>query len=93
MKAYFQGRLTTRPYTAQDGTQKYATEIQLGNAEQLYGSEAAETNVLRSQLNELKSKLDDLKTGMDKNGICDGHHAQILAMVVSQIWSLRRQMK
>src|SRR2546428_9830697 len=27
MKAYFQGRLTTRLWTAQDGTQKYATEI------------------------------------------------------------------
>jgi single-strand DNA-binding protein len=27
MKAYFQGRLQTRSYTAQDGTQKYTTEI------------------------------------------------------------------
>ena len=47
--------------------QRYATEIQLNNAEQLYGSEAAETNVLRSQLSELRAKLDNLKTGMDKN--------------------------
>ncbi|MDP4219439.1 MAG: Wzz/FepE/Etk N-terminal domain-containing protein [Bacteroidota bacterium] len=47
--------------------QRYSTEIELSNAEQLYGTEAAETNVLRSQLNELKSKLDDLKTGMDRN--------------------------
>ena len=47
--------------------QRYSTEIQLNNAEQLYGSEAAETNVLRSQLNDLKSKLGDLKTGMDRN--------------------------
>ena len=27
MKAYFQGRVQTRSYTAADGTQKYATEI------------------------------------------------------------------
>lgn len=47
--------------------QRFSTEIGLSNAEQLYGTEAAETNVLRSQLNELKSKLDDLKTGMDRN--------------------------
>ncbi len=47
--------------------QRYTTEIQLNNAEQLYGSEAAETNVLRAQLLELKSKLDNLKTGMDRN--------------------------
>lgn len=47
--------------------QRYTTEIQLNNAEQLYGSEAAETNVLRSQLRDLQSKLGDLKTGMDKN--------------------------
>src|SRR5262249_39865013 len=47
--------------------ERYATEIQLSNAEALYGSEAAETNVLRTQLNELRSKLDDLKRGMDKD--------------------------
>ncbi len=27
MKAYFQGRIATRSYTAKDGTEKYATEI------------------------------------------------------------------
>jgi capsule polysaccharide export protein KpsE/RkpR len=47
--------------------QEYATELQLSNAEQLYGSEAAETNVLRSSLQEMRAKLNDLKTGMDKN--------------------------
>ncbi|MFI5263838.1 MAG: GumC family protein [Candidatus Kapaibacterium sp.] len=47
--------------------QEYATQLQLSNAEQLYGSEAAETNVLRSNLEELRAKLSDLKTGMDKN--------------------------
>ena len=47
--------------------QRYTTEIQLSSAEQLYGSEAAETNVLHTQLTELKSKLEDLKTGMDRN--------------------------
>jgi single-strand DNA-binding protein len=26
-RAYFQGRISTRPWTAQDGTQKYSTEI------------------------------------------------------------------
>jgi capsule polysaccharide export protein KpsE/RkpR len=47
--------------------QKYMTEMQLQSAEQLYGENAAETNILRSQLNELSSKLSDLKTGMDKD--------------------------
>jgi uncharacterized protein involved in exopolysaccharide biosynthesis len=46
--------------------QRYMTEIQLQNAEQLYGENSAETNVLRSQLNEISSKLNDMKTGMDK---------------------------
>jgi len=47
--------------------QRFTTEIQLSNAEQLYGSDAAETNVLRSQLDEIKGKLNELKTGMDVN--------------------------
>ena len=47
--------------------QRYSTQIALSNAEQLYGSEAAETNVMRTQLNELDTKLNDLKTGMDRN--------------------------
>ncbi len=47
--------------------QKYMTEIQLQNARQLYGDNAAETKVLESQLAELRGKLNDLKTGMDRN--------------------------
>ncbi len=43
------------------------TEIQLQNARQLYGDNAAETKVLESQLAELRGKLNDLKTGMDRN--------------------------
>ncbi|MEI8133762.1 MAG: Wzz/FepE/Etk N-terminal domain-containing protein [bacterium] len=59
--------------TAQLGTlaaleqQRFATEIQLSNAEQLYGSDAAETHILKSQLEEIRTKLNDLKTGMDQN--------------------------
>jgi single-strand DNA-binding protein len=40
MKAYFQGRLQTRSYTAQDGTQKYTTEIIAGDMIMLSGSPA-----------------------------------------------------
>jgi tyrosine-protein kinase Etk/Wzc len=47
--------------------QRYMTEIQAQNAAQLYGEDAAETRMMRSQLIELTSKLSDLKTGMDKN--------------------------
>jgi tyrosine-protein kinase Etk/Wzc len=47
--------------------QRYAAEIQLSNAEQLYGSDAAETNILKNELSEIKAKLENLKTGMDKN--------------------------
>jgi len=64
LKSQAQAQLTALGTLEQE---RYATEIQLSNAEALYGSEAAETTVLRTQLNELRSKLDDLKTGMDKD--------------------------
>jgi tyrosine-protein kinase Etk/Wzc len=64
LKTQAQAQLTALGMLEQ---QEYATEMQLSNAEQLYGSEAAETNVLRSNLEELRTKLNDLKTGMDKN--------------------------
>jgi tyrosine-protein kinase Etk/Wzc len=48
-------------------TQRYSTEIQLRNAEQLYGSQSAETQVLKTQLEELNSKLYSLKNGMDRS--------------------------
>ncbi|HYM20934.1 MAG TPA: Wzz/FepE/Etk N-terminal domain-containing protein [Candidatus Kapabacteria bacterium] len=47
--------------------QRYLSEVQLANAEQLYGSESPEANTIRTSLSELRSKLDDLKTGMDKD--------------------------
>lgn len=47
--------------------QKYMTEIQAQNAAQLYGEDAAETRIMRSQLAELTNKLEGMKTGMDKN--------------------------
>ncbi len=64
LKSQAQAQLTALGLLEQ---QEYATEVQLSNAEQLYGSQAAETNVLRSTLSEIKAKLSDLKTGMDKN--------------------------
>ena len=38
MKAYFQGRVQTRSWTAQDGTQKYTTEIIAENMIMLSGT-------------------------------------------------------
>ncbi|MEP7233915.1 MAG: Wzz/FepE/Etk N-terminal domain-containing protein [Ignavibacteriota bacterium] len=64
LKTQAQAQLTALGILEQ---QEYATELQLSNAEQLYGSEAAETNVLRASLAEMRAKLSDLKTGMDKN--------------------------
>jgi len=64
LKTQAQAQLTALGVLEQE---EYATQMQLSNAEQLYGSEAAETNVLRSNLEELRTKLNDLKTGMDRN--------------------------
>ncbi len=47
--------------------ERVATEVQLANAESLYGTGAAETQVLRTQLAELQTKLDQIKNGMDKD--------------------------
>lgn len=48
-------------------TQRFAAEVQLRNAEQLYGSQAPETQVLRTQVDELNGKLYDIKRGMDRS--------------------------
>ncbi len=64
LKTQAQAQLTALGLLEQ---QEYATELQLSDAQQLYGSEAAETIVLRSNLEEIKQKLENLKTGMDKN--------------------------
>lgn len=63
LKSQAQAQLTVLGTLEQ---QRYMAEIQLANAEQIYGSESPEANALRTQLGELRSKLDDLKTGMDK---------------------------
>ena len=42
MKAYFQGRIQTRSYTAKDGTQKYATEIIAEDIMMLSGSPSSQ---------------------------------------------------
>jgi tyrosine-protein kinase Etk/Wzc len=64
LKTQAQAQLTALGLLEQ---QEYATELQLSDAQQLYGSEAAETNLLRSNLEDIRSKLEALKTGMDKN--------------------------
>src|SRR2546423_4830057 len=52
MKAYFQGRVQTRSYTAADGTQKYATEIIAEDMMMLFqrsiGSKTKDASVLHS---------------------------------------------
>lgn len=45
--------------------QRYAMEIQLHNAEQVYGNQSPEATMLRSTLNELNDKLAQSKTGFD----------------------------
>ena len=47
--------------------QRYMAEVQAQNAAQLYGEDAAETRIMRSQVADLSSKLEGMKTGMDKN--------------------------
>ncbi|HET9135630.1 MAG TPA: Wzz/FepE/Etk N-terminal domain-containing protein [Candidatus Kapabacteria bacterium] len=47
--------------------QRYLSETQLANAEQLYGTESPEANALKTQLAELRGKLQELKTGMDRD--------------------------
>lgn len=46
--------------------QRFLSETQLANAQQLYGDQSPEANTVRTQLNEVQNKLEDLKTGMDK---------------------------
>ena len=45
--------------------QKSEAEIQLRNAEQLYGSNSGEVSVYKSTIAELESKLGQMKTGLD----------------------------
>ena len=45
--------------------QKYMAEIQLQNAEQLYGSNASEVAVYRSTIDQLAGKLGEMRAGMD----------------------------
>jgi capsule polysaccharide export protein KpsE/RkpR len=47
--------------------QRYLSQIQLANAEQLYGTQSPEANTIRTSLGEIHNKLEDLKTGMDKD--------------------------
>lgn len=45
--------------------QKYAAEIQLQNAEQLYGSNSSEVSVYKTTVDELASKLGEMQAGQD----------------------------
>lgn len=47
--------------------QRFLAEVQLSNAEQLYGAQSPEANTVRTQLVGLQSKLQELKTGMDSS--------------------------
>ncbi|HET6513059.1 MAG TPA: Wzz/FepE/Etk N-terminal domain-containing protein [Candidatus Kapabacteria bacterium] len=47
--------------------QKYTTEVQLRMYDQLYGSNSAEVNALRTSIAELNNKLDDLRSSPDAN--------------------------
>jgi capsule polysaccharide export protein KpsE/RkpR len=47
--------------------QRYMSEVQAQNAAQLYGEDAAETRIMRSQVADLSNKLEGMKTGLDKN--------------------------
>ena len=45
--------------------QKYTAEIQLQNAEQLYGSNASEVGVYKNTIDQIASKLGEMRAGMD----------------------------
>jgi len=45
--------------------QKYASEIQLKNAEQLYGSNSSEVSVYKTAVDQLASKLGEMQAGQD----------------------------
>ncbi len=45
--------------------QKMAAEVQLHNAEQMYGANSGEVSVYKGTIDELESKLAELKVGMD----------------------------
>ncbi|HET6401684.1 MAG TPA: Wzz/FepE/Etk N-terminal domain-containing protein [Candidatus Kapabacteria bacterium] len=57
-----QAELTT---IAELEAQKYAAEIQLQNAEQLYGSNSSEVTVYRNTVDQLAGKLGEMQAGQD----------------------------
>ncbi len=74
-------------------TQRYASEIQLRNAEQLYGMQSAETQVLRTQFDELSSKLHSLKSGMDRSATSYFVPMQVLPNVALEYLQLTREVE
>jgi tyrosine-protein kinase Etk/Wzc len=47
--------------------QKYSAQIQLQNAQQLYGANASEVTVFRNTLEQITSKLASMQTGLDEH--------------------------
>jgi capsule polysaccharide export protein KpsE/RkpR len=74
-------------------TQRYATEIQLRNAEQLYGSQSAETQVLKTQYDELSSKLHSMKSGMDRSASSYFVPMEVLPNVALEYLQLTREVE
>lgn len=73
--------------------QRYISEVQLANAEQLYGTQSPEANALRTQLNEMRSKLADLKSGMDKDAKSYFVPTDLMPEVALQYLQLTREVE
>jgi tyrosine-protein kinase Etk/Wzc len=74
-------------------TQRYATEIQLHNSEQLYGMQSAETQVLKTQFQELNAKLNNLKSGMDRSAASYFVPMEVLPNVALDYLRLTREVE
>lgn len=74
-------------------TQRYAAEIQLRNSEQLFGLQAAETQMLKTQYEELSSKLNSMKSGMDRSAASYFVPMQVLPNVALDYLRLMREVE
>ncbi len=90
LKSQAQAQLTVLSTLEQ---QRYMSEIQLANAEQLYGSQSPEAAALRTQLNELHNRLGELKSGMDKDAKSYFVPTDVMPDVALQYLQLTREVE
>jgi tyrosine-protein kinase Etk/Wzc len=73
--------------------QRYFSEIQQANAEQLYGVQSPEANALHTQLTQIQGKLQDLKTGMDQQAKSYFVPTDVMPDVALQYLQLTREVE